>query len=132
MIDVKAIKQVAYNKATATSVPMSDIDNFLKQWWSDKYHRPTNDPLLLQFTTEELMLEYYYDIFKDNKDERLKFEKESQIETEDEDEKWFKKVMGEQYNAENAYSAEMKEKISNAKNGKIEKDDSFDDNFTLG
>lgn len=28
-------------------------------WWSDKYNRPLKDPVLLEYTTEELTYEYY-------------------------------------------------------------------------
>ena len=127
-MNFEGIKKIAYYKATAKEVNNSEIDDFLKTWWSDKYNRPTNDPLLLDRTTEELLLEYYYDTFKNNKDERLLFEKQSKVETEDDDEKWFKKMMGDQYTKDNAYSGEMKEKINKSKKN----EDDFEDNFTLG
>lgn len=32
--------------------------HWLKHWWSDFYKRPMKDPLLLEYTPEELMVEY--------------------------------------------------------------------------
>jgi len=41
---------------------------FLKSWWSKTYNRPLKDPLLLSYTLEELLYEFY------DKVERLKAE----------------------------------------------------------
>jgi len=38
---------------------------FLQSWWSSTYNRPLKDPLLLEYTLEELLYEYY------DKSERL-------------------------------------------------------------
>lgn len=32
---------------------------FLQSWWSRTYNRPLKDPLLLSYTTEELLYEFY-------------------------------------------------------------------------
>ncbi len=38
-----------------------DEKNWLVRWWCDKYRRPRKDPLLLEYTTEELYVEYLED-----------------------------------------------------------------------
>lgn len=35
-------------------------------WWSRTYNRPLKDPLLLSYTFEELLYEYYDKIIKEN------------------------------------------------------------------
>ena len=43
----------------------------LKHWWCKKFNRPLKDPLLLEYSMEELLYEYYMyyeaDIFKEEK-----------------------------------------------------------------
>lgn len=53
-------------------------------WWSNTYNRPLRDPLLNEYSFEELAYEYYL------KSEQQKFLKESQeaTEAEIEDQKW--------------------------------------------
>lgn len=99
------LKRIARYKVTINSANGEDeMAEFLMDWWSEKYNLPNNHPLLLQKTLEELVVEYYVDVFKKNPDELSKFEKDLGVAKEDEDEKWFKKMMGEQYTSEPAYS----------------------------
>ncbi len=35
------------------------LDAYLKHWWSTTFNRPLKDPILLSYTTEELLYEYY-------------------------------------------------------------------------
>jgi len=46
----------------------NDGKNYLIRWWCEKYRRPSNHPLLLSLTWEELYLEYTSDcLYKDPK-----------------------------------------------------------------
>ena len=38
---------------------IENITRFLMLWWSNQYKRPLKDPLLLSYSLEELMYEYY-------------------------------------------------------------------------
>ena len=52
------LDQIAVRRLT------DDSNHYLIRWWCDKYKRPSNHPLLLSLTWEELYLEYmtsYYD-----------------------------------------------------------------------
>ena len=44
---------------------------YLMNWWCNHYNRPLKDPLLQQYTTEELAYEYYlineYDVVREEK-----------------------------------------------------------------
>lgn len=39
---------------------------WLQRWWCKKYNRPRKDPLLLEYTLEELMIEYLEDCIEDD------------------------------------------------------------------
>lgn len=55
----EAIRRIAEYNANA------DLDNehqlllFLQSWWSKTYNRPLKDPLLQEYTLEELLYEFY-------------------------------------------------------------------------
>ncbi len=51
-------------------------DYYLIMWWTNKYKRPSNDPLLLDLTWEELYLDYLVDYYSNNPAEleRVKLE----------------------------------------------------------
>jgi hypothetical protein len=53
---IKAI--VAYN-ARAAITDETQLTLFLQSWWSRTYNRPLKDPLLLSYTLEELLYEFY-------------------------------------------------------------------------
>ena len=107
------IKRIAKHKAQRVSVSYAELEEYLKEWWSEKYNLPDNHPLLLQKTLEELIIEYWTDVFKKHPEELRKFENEinekSKPHVSDEDEEWFKKVMKDDYN-QDALKNDIKEK----------------------
>lgn len=38
----------------------------LQRWWCKKYNRPRKDPLLAEYTPEELMIEYLEDLIEND------------------------------------------------------------------
>lgn len=38
----------------------------LQRWWCKKYNRPRKDPLLVEYTPEELMIEYLEDMIEND------------------------------------------------------------------
>lgn len=71
---------------------------FLKRWWCNYYNKPYKDPLLEEYTLEELLLEYYEILF--TKDEEAKKEailEIDKIDNEEDDEEWLKEQMGDDY-----------------------------------
>ncbi len=92
------IKEIAYSQfAHKTLNNSEDLIIFLKNWWVQKYNLPANHQLLLNQTIEELLIEYYFDVFKNDKDELAKYEKERHGGVMIEDEEWFKQELGEEY-----------------------------------
>jgi len=92
-ISLRNIQRIAYNQLRKDPTTLEELEQFLKDWWSDKYNLPDNHPLLLEKTLEELMIMYYKDVYKDKDSQALKqFEEEEGIKKSDED--WFKKQMG--------------------------------------
>lgn len=67
---VDLIKAVAAADARAPLDTENQLLLFLKSWWSRTYNRPLKDPLLLSYTLEELLYEFY------DKIERRKAEEE--------------------------------------------------------
>ena len=56
---VDAIKAVAAYNARADLNTEKQLTLFLQSWWSRTYNRPLKDPLLLSYTMEELLYEFY-------------------------------------------------------------------------
>ena len=116
------LKRIAYFNITNTRISGSEIDSYLSRWWAKKYNRPTNDPLLLSRTTEDLLVEFYQDVFELDKDEYQNFEIEEGISNAISDEDWFKKHMKDEYTPNPAYSKKHSKQV-----------EEFDDNYsTLG
>jgi hypothetical protein len=42
---------------------------WLQRWWCQKYNRPRKDPLLAEYTLEELMIEFFEDLIEMEPDE---------------------------------------------------------------
>lgn len=53
------IKAVAAANARADLNDEKQLTLFLQSWWSRTYNRPLKDPLLLSYTLEELLYEFY-------------------------------------------------------------------------
>lgn len=56
---VDAVKAVAAYNARADLNDEKQLTLFLQSWWSRTYNRPLKDPLLLSYTLEELLYEFY-------------------------------------------------------------------------
>jgi hypothetical protein len=53
------IQQLAAADARLPLTTKSNILSYLQIWWSDYYSRPLKDPILQNYTFEELVYEYY-------------------------------------------------------------------------
>jgi hypothetical protein len=53
------IRQIAANNARASLNDDKQLLLFMQSWWSKLYNRPLKDPLLLSYTLEELLYEFY-------------------------------------------------------------------------
>src|ERR1051325_2633480 len=67
---VDSIRLVAAKNARAELTDDKQLLLFLQSWWSRTYNRPLKDPVLLSYTLEELLYEFY------DKIERRKAEEE--------------------------------------------------------
>jgi hypothetical protein len=67
---VESIKKIAADNARSSLETEESILLFLKSWWSRTYNRPLKDPILLSYTLEELMYEFF------DRSERAKAEQE--------------------------------------------------------
>jgi len=84
---------------------------FLSGWWSAKYSRPLNNPLLQQYSLEELLYEYFLHLEKDIVAEENQKEAEDKVETDkiDAGEAWADQMEAE-FEEEMAREAEEREK----------------------
>ncbi len=122
------LKRIACYRFRRDVISDNEIVDFLKSWWSGKYNRPDNDPLLLDKRLEELIVEYYEDFFKLNPEKLNEFEMSIKELPNDSDENWFKQIMKDEYTPESAFSTEFKNK-----NTPESKDEEFEESYhTLG
>jgi hypothetical protein len=75
---VDSIRAVAAANARAPLNSEKQILLFLQSWWSRTYNRPLKDPLLLSYSLEELLYEFY---------DRIERQKAQTEQTEQEDDK---------------------------------------------
>jgi hypothetical protein len=54
-----SIKKICAHNARASLDDDNQLLLFLQSWWSRVYNRPLKDPLLLEYTLEELLHEFY-------------------------------------------------------------------------
>lgn len=57
---LNGIKKIAYNNINY------NVENKLIKWWTSKYQLPPTDERLLAYTLEDLLIEYYEDVFLDD------------------------------------------------------------------
>ena len=65
-----AVKAIAAHNARNLNTD-SEVEAFLKSWWSRTYNRPLKDPLLQEYTIYELFYEYH------DKEQRIQASEES-------------------------------------------------------
>lgn len=130
------IKRIAFYRAKRENIPYDELEDFIKDWWSDKFNLPNNHPLLLQKTLEELMIEYYTDVFKKIPEEARKFELEdlgqvklSLSSEEQDDEEWFKKMLGDDYVSPDLPIVESKGEEESSLEAKTEDGLDFEDTY---
>lgn len=124
------LKRIARSKVRCEQVQFDELEDFLKDWWSQKYTLPNNHPLLLEKTLEELLIEYYVDLFSKFPEELHKFECEiKEVKAESpvaEDEDWFQRNMGQDYTVNQAHSTKFNKELGQTKTDEVE----FDDNYS--
>jgi hypothetical protein len=86
----KLIDTITYNLARSELDSESKQLLFLQSWWSRTYNRPLKDPLLLEYTTDELYYEYRDRIERDEAIEERSEQEADKIEDNKVDEslKW--------------------------------------------
>lgn len=109
---IDAVKKLAAHNARADLDTEEQLLLFLQSWWSRTYNRPLKDPLLLSYTLEELLYEFY-DRIERQKAEEERLERESDKIEEAKDkaaEDWAEKMEREEREAElRAQAAELEE-----------------------
>lgn len=73
---VDQVKAIASRNARADLDTEEQLLLFLQSWWSRTYNRPLKDPILLSYTLEELLYEFY-DRIERTKAEEERLERES-------------------------------------------------------
>jgi len=99
---VEAVKRVAAYNARASLDNEEQLTLFLQSWWSRTYNRPLKDPVLLEYTLEELLYEFYDRIERQKaQDEALEQEGDKIEEAKDKEaEDWAEKMEREEREAE--------------------------------
>jgi hypothetical protein len=56
---IEAIHEIAKRNARSSLETQEQLELYLRSWWSKTYNRPLKDPLLQEYTFEELLYEFY-------------------------------------------------------------------------
>jgi hypothetical protein len=99
---VDAIKKLAAHNARADLDTDEQLLLFLQSWWSRTYNRPLKDPILMSYTIEELLYEFY-DRVERTKAEQERLEQDSVKIEEDKDkaaEDWAEQMERQEREAE--------------------------------
>lgn len=111
---VDAIKKLAAYNARADLDTDHQLLLFLKSWWSRTYNRPLKDPILMSYSVEELLYEFY-DRIERNKAQEEQLEQESVKIEENKDkaaEDWAERMEREEMEAELREQAKQSEEAS--------------------
>lgn len=79
-----AIRAIAAYNARADLADDNQLLLFLKSWWSRVYNRPLKDPMLLSYSMEELLYEFYDRIERQSAAEERSKQEDDKIDTEKE------------------------------------------------
>jgi Mg-chelatase subunit ChlI len=99
---VDAIKKLAAHNARADLDTDEQLLLFLQSWWSRTYNRPLKDPVLMSYSIEELLYEFY-DRIERTKAEQERLEQDSVKIEEDKDkaaEDWAEQMERQEREAE--------------------------------
>lgn len=99
---VDQIKKLAAYNARAPLDTEEQLQLFLQSWWSRTYNKPLKDPILLTYTLEELIYEFYDRIERTKADHERLEQDDVRIEVDKEkaDEDWAEKMEREEAEAE--------------------------------
>lgn len=98
---IEQIKKIAAYNARAPLDTEEHLLLFLQSWWSRLYNRPLKDPLLLEYSLEELVYEFY-DRIERTKADQERLEQDDVKMEEDKDkanEDWAEKMEREEREA---------------------------------
>jgi len=98
---IDSIKKLAAHNARADLNTDEQLLLFLKSWWSRTYNRPLKDPILLSYSVEELLYEFY-DRIERSKAEQERLEEDDVKIEEDKDkvnEDWAERMEREEQEA---------------------------------
>ena len=111
------LKRIAASKLTQIDT-FGDLIEYFKIQWCKRYNRPFKDPLILQYTPYELILEILTCDFLDEPQSLSDFIRRDNGETDaimEDDELWFKEQMGEGYTQDEYRTDEYKAQLARAK-----------------
>jgi len=91
--DIGNLEKIAFKNICDDS-NYEGLFRYLKVWWCSYYKRPSKDPILQEYTFEELIIEYFEQTLFNNK-ERYKELKEKWLLGVDDDDDWYKKFEDE-------------------------------------
>lgn len=99
---IDAVRRLAAYNARAELDSEEQLLLFLQSWWSRTYNRPLKDPLLLSYTLEELLYEFYDRIERQKAQEESLEQESDKIEEAKEkaDADWAEKMEREEREAE--------------------------------
>jgi hypothetical protein len=113
---VEDIKRIALQNIDADVKDEESLIAFLKRWWSRYYNRPRKDPLLLEYSVEELLLEFFENVYLDDETERHKVKSEMLLKESGEDfEEQLKEELGDAYQTPEEMAQNFREVKENVK-----------------
>lgn len=84
-----------YQAAERSVEDEESLTRFLRSWWCQRYSKPFKDPMLLDYSVEELLWEYLETNYR--ADPVAAKEAKEAVKRTEEDEDWLKKQMGDSY-----------------------------------
>jgi len=105
---IDAVKAICVKNARADLTDDHQMLLFLQSWWSRVYSRPLKDPMLLNYTFEELLYEFYDRIERDKaRNEQLEEETDRiELEKEKADLDWAEQEERKELEAEKSKSTQ--------------------------
>lgn len=109
----ESVRKLAAKNARADLDSEEQLLLFLRSWWSRTYNRPLKDPLLLEYTLEDLLYEFYDKVERRLAEEERNKEQEidQEIAKEKADLDWAEKMEQEELAQMKAKAAAVEKKV---------------------
>lgn len=124
--DFDSLKNKVIHRLESPIDDVADLERFLANWWCRHYSKPFKCREVLEYTLEELIIEYL-EVAYHNDPNKLRPKGEPITKEDAEDEDWLKKMMGKHYTTRSEQEKELSKHKNEVPDRAFDPDDEYVD-----